>query len=126
MKQLKCFDLLKLTAPMIVRSFTIILLGVIDTAFIGRVSFTALAAVSVAAAVYSVLTQVITSSTSGYQILAARRFGAGERDAVSNGLVHSLIISLPLSFLGCALLWVSPPLINAMVHDLSTVAEALI
>ena len=125
-KRSEYLNLLRLTTPMIVSSFATILIGATDTAFIGRVGITALAAVSVAAAIYSVLSQIIASSTSGYQILAARRFGGGESEAVANGLLHSLAISLPLGLLGCALLWVSAPLIGVMTHDASVVSQALL
>lgn len=100
--------LFRLVYPMIISSLGSITLGLIDTAFIGRLGGASLAAVSVAVAIYSVITTVLSASTTGVRILMARSYGAEDSKAMKTILVLGCFFSFPLAGIGFFSLFFRP------------------
>jgi multidrug resistance protein, MATE family len=118
----ECATLFKLSSPLVVRSLTGIMLGVIDTIFIGRVGIVSLAGVASAVAVYSIVIHALAASTSGYQILAARSFGNNQK-YVSVLFFHSLLIALTLSIIFIVLIWHSEFAVKIITSDPEVIKE---
>ncbi len=115
-----------LALPMLAGSLSDITLNLADTAIVGRLGVKQLAAVGTAAAVYSVISQILAASVIGYQITAARRFGSGDRSGVRVALSHAIPVLLSLATLGVILLWLSYPIVNTIARDPQVSALALV
>ncbi len=120
------YRLLHLVVPMLTASLSDILLSFADTAIVGRLGVTQLAAVAVAAAFLSVITQVLYAAAIGYQITVARQLGAGERERAGASLRHAGLLLLPLGALGMTILLLSRPLVSLLAGDPSVAREAYV
>lgn len=109
--------------PMIISSLGHLLLSVVDTAIVGRAGTVDIAGVSAAAAVYSVVSQSLGAAIIGYQVIAARRFGAGDHGGVGTAWWHAAALAFPLTLIGLALIWLSP-LTSFVSRDESVLAVA--
>jgi putative MATE family efflux protein len=101
------------------------LLNLVDTAMVGTLGATALAAVGLASMVNFAATAFITGLSTGVQAMAARRKGEG-RDAetgvpLNGGLLVATALAIPLSV---ALIAVAPWLLSLLADDPALVATA--
>ena len=92
-------SILKLAFPIIVGSAIQTSISVTDTAFMGHVGVTELAAISVISVYYLILFMIGFSYTKGTQILIARRLGENKLKDVGGVFDHSLVIILALAAL---------------------------
>ena len=85
---------LALSYPLIVANLSQIVLGLVDTAMISRVSTEALAAAAVAASVNIAASMLFGGWATAAQVIAARRFGEGRQAAVGQLLDISLLVGV--------------------------------
>ncbi|AEG34365.1 MATE efflux family protein (plasmid) [Thermus thermophilus SG0.5JP17-16] len=119
-------SILGLALPIIGASLVEIILGLVDTAFLGRLGAGALAAVATASALYSVVVQVVATSAIGYQILAARAFGASDRARVDALYSNAVVLVAAVAALGVLLLFFSLPLLRLIASTEEVAQEALL
>jgi putative MATE family efflux protein len=118
--------LLKMVWPMAVAALSQILLAFADVAIVGHAPGLPLAAVGTGAALYVVCTQAVAASALGYQILAARAFGAGDRTRVAELLGAAARLSLGFAAVLALLLnLLGQPLVALLVHDPATATAAV-
>lgn len=93
-------DVLRLAAPVTLGMLTFTLLSIVDTAMLGRLGSTPLAAAGVAGVLFFAVVFPISSMSVGTQTLVARRFGEGHHDlcgqVLNTGLVLCLALGIPL------------------------------
>lgn len=114
--------ILALAIPITIASGADLLLSIVDTALAGHLGLISLAAIASGSAVYAVASQGTAASVIGYQILAQRRFGAGETALVGRGLVSGLAATLALSTVLAALIVAAAPLLIGFLTTDSLVA----
>ena len=83
---------LALSYPLIVANLSQIVLGIVDTAMISRVSTEALAAAAVASSVNIAASMLFGGWATAAQVISARRFGEGRPSAVGQLLDISLLV----------------------------------
>lgn len=118
--------LLSLCIPMLIASLSEMILNLTDTAFIGRLGASDLAAVSIATAIYAVFIQILAALGIGYQIVAAKSFGEGNKSHVSLSLFHTAMIMIMMGIVFFLLLWCSGGLLNFYTSDPDTIRGALV
>jgi len=95
-----------LAFPVMLGMLSQVLLNVVDTAMVGRLSAAALAATALGSTAFLVIALTFESLGTGTQILASRRWGENDPLGSSRVLFNSLILTLPLglllSFLGAS------------------------
>ena len=84
--------LLALSYPIIVANLSQIVIGLVDTAMISRVSTEALAAAAVASSVYIAASMLFSGWATGAQVISARRYGEGRLKAIGQLLNVSLAV----------------------------------
>jgi len=93
-------DVLRLATPVTLGMLTFTLLSIVDTAMLGRLGATPLAAAGVAGVLYFAIVFPISSMSVGTQSLAARRFGEGNSaqcgQVLNTGLALCLALGTPL------------------------------
>ena len=87
----------KIAYPIIFGSIAQTLISVTDTAFMGRVSQTAQAAIGIVSVYYLILFMIGYSYTKGTQILVARRVGEGKPQLAGEIFDNSMLVILGLS-----------------------------
>ena len=95
---------LALSYPLIVANLSQIVLGLVDTAMISRVSTEALAAAAVAASVNIAASMLFGGWATAAQVIAARRFGEGRQAAVGQLLDISLLVGVGAGIVVCLFL----------------------
>ncbi len=85
---------LVLSYPIVVANLSQIVLGLVDTAMISRVSTDALAAAAVASSVNVAASMLYAGWATAAQVIAARRFGEGRAPAVGQLLDVSLLVGV--------------------------------
>ncbi|TVR77421.1 MAG: MATE family efflux transporter [Chitinophagaceae bacterium] len=96
----------KLSYPIVIGSFAQSIIAVSDTAFLGRVGQTELAAIGFVSLIYMILFMIGFSYTKGTQIFAARRIGEKRFDEVGKILdnsIYAVFCIAALLFLGIIL-----------------------
>lgn len=95
---------LVLAFPVILGLMSQTLLGLVDTAMVGRLGAEALAATGFGSAVFMTLVNFFGALGIGTQALTARRYGEGDTmgsgKVLSNALMISLLIGIPLTLTG--------------------------
>jgi putative MATE family efflux protein len=93
-------DVLRLATPVTLGMLTFTLLSIVDTAMLGRLGSTPLAAAGVAGVLYFAVVFPISALSVGVQCLVARRFGEDRRalcgQVLNTGLVLCVALGLPL------------------------------
>lgn len=118
--------ILALALPIIGGMVSQNVMNLVDTAMVGRLGKSALAAVGIAAFANFMAQAFITGLSTGVQAMAARRLGEGneERQAVplNGGLLLAAALGVPLSIV---LFLLAPALFPYLVDDPSVVAEGV-
>ncbi|MCK4308290.1 hypothetical protein KAW50_08705, partial [candidate division WOR-3 bacterium] len=86
----------KLAYPLILASISQSLLSIVDTAFVGRISPSALAAAGMGGIVLLTITVFLGALYWGTQALTARRYGEGKFSQCGKILDNSLVIAIVL------------------------------
>lgn len=110
-------QLLSLSTPILVGSFSATLTGVVDTALMGRFNVEGLAAVSAGAAIFAVFSNVSAATIVGHQILSAKRFGSEAPEEVGKSFWHSLIFAGGVATLFFLILLVAAPWLIRLVAE---------
>lgn len=98
-------QLIALAAPIVLSNLAYTLLGVVDTAFMGRVGTLALGAVGLANITYLTAAVVLRSATGGTLPFVARTYGAGDLPAAGRYLKHFIVLALAISPMALVLPW---------------------
>jgi putative MATE family efflux protein len=111
-------DIWYIAAPIIAGSIAQTLLNLTDTAFLGRVGETELAAAAIAGVYYFVMVMIGMAIGIGSQILIARRAGEGNPKAIGRAFDHTLIVLTGLAVILCVLLYFfTPYLFSKIIND---------
>lgn len=114
------WDLLRLSVPTVISTLAIPLVGIVDTAVLGRLPDVAqLAGAAAAGVILSVVLQMFFFLRMGTTALVAQRWGAGDRSGATLVLFQSLAIALvlglalivlqrPIALIGFALVGATP------------------
>lgn len=101
----------RLALPVIVVQVGLMLMGVVDTVMVGRVSPTALASVAIGNLYFFVLSMFGLGTLMALDPVVSQAVGAGDGRAVARALQRGLVLSLALSVVvGAALLYAEPAL----------------
>ncbi|MDR7313770.1 MATE family efflux transporter [Brevibacillus nitrificans] len=117
--------LIMLAIPMIIASLSDILLNAVNTGFVGQLGTVSLASVLTAGAIYSVITTLIGALAVGFQIIAARQFGAGDREEVSKTFLHMAVLIFIAVLISILILWFCRPIVQMISSDPAVVNEAI-
>lgn len=99
--------MLRLAIPLVVAEIGWILMQFVDLAMIGRTGATSIAAVSVGNAVFIMFAIIGEGMFLGLDALISQRYGAGRLDDCHRTLFAALQLTVPLTALMMALIWVS-------------------
>jgi multidrug resistance protein, MATE family len=106
--------LVALALPVMAVEMGMMSMHVVDALFIGHVSATALAAVSLALIYFFTIVVIGTGTLVGFDALVSQAVGAGDtpgvRRALQRGLLLGLLLCVPLA----ALLWPTAPVLRAL------------
>ena len=84
--------LLRLSGPVVISLMAQNLIGVIDTAFLGRLGVTELGGASIASLVYFSIFTIGFGLSSGTQIIISHKYGAGQYRSIGNVLGNSIMM----------------------------------
>jgi putative MATE family efflux protein len=118
-------SLLKLAWPILGASLSQLVLGITNTFYLGRLGESSLASIATAIPIYSILLQGLFAAVMGHQIIAARQFGAGDKDHVRLSFVNSGAILLLLGGASVAISWFSAPIASLISGDPTVVNGAI-
>ncbi|WP_394578522.1 MATE family efflux transporter [Cytobacillus firmus] len=118
------WEILSLSLPILAGSMSTMLVGAIDTAMMGRYSVDGLAGVAAAAAVFSILANIVMGALTGHQVLAPKRFGAGTFDQVGVSFRHSLVFAGGMALLCVIILLAFSDSMMLLLTDSSNVLES--
>lgn len=90
--------MLRLAGPVIVADIGWMVMGLVDTLMLGRVSAEALGAVSIGNSIFWVIGIVGIGMLMGLDFLVARAYGAGDMPACHRALIQGLWLSIFLTF----------------------------
>lgn len=117
-------DIWHIAYPIMLGSAAQTVLGLTDTAFLGRVGEVELGASAIAGVFYFVLVMLGTAIAIGTQILIARKAGEGKSNEI--GIIHdnSLLIFLSLSLILLFIIYYFSPLLFAYILQSENIASA--
>jgi len=102
------------------------IVGVVDTAFLGHYSATALAAGGYAGMFFLLLLMLANGYTRGAQIRMAQSFGEGDREKVSCQFTNTLFFCLLSGMLLALIIWFAADILfNAILRDKDTIAASI-
>lgn len=90
-------ELIKLAWPLMLSNLAYVLLGALDTWFMGRVSTPALGAVGVGSMFFMSLSLILRGTISGGLVLVAKSFGAGDNKGAGHTLGNYLALTILLA-----------------------------
>jgi MATE family multidrug resistance protein len=103
--------LLRLALPLVVVQLGLMMMGVVDTAMVGRISADALAAVAISSVYYFAASTVGMGCLMALDPVVAQAHGAGDHEGIAlglqRGLVIAVLVTIPTSLL---LVWIAPVL----------------
>ncbi|MEO5571626.1 MAG: MATE family efflux transporter [Bacteroidia bacterium] len=111
-------DIWRISYPIMLGSLAQTILGLTDTAFMGRVGEVELGAVGIASVFYFVLVMLGFGIGIGGQILIARKSGEGKTKEIGIIFDHSLLLLVGFSvFLFVFIRWCSPFIFDAILNS---------
>lgn len=117
-------DMLALAAPIAALQLGMMLFGVVDMMFLGRIGPEAIAGVGVANAVYFGLFIAGLGALLGIDTLASRAWGAGQPAVAAGVFVHALALALGVAGLAFAGTFLAGPFFGLMGVDPAVAATA--
>jgi putative MATE family efflux protein len=112
-----------LVIPILLSTFTQIFLSVQDTAFIGRISSNALAAVGSATTLFDIVIQILGAAAIGYQIMVIWAFGKKDLDEVNDLFAQAALLISLLTTVGFVILWFSTPFLRVITNDPQVISD---
>ena len=123
-KKDRVFKILSLSFPMIIGVLGRVAMNLIDTAMIGTLGPSAIAAVNLSIFTSSLVTDFIIAIGAAVLSLSARRFGEGKisqiKEILTESVIITLIIGIPLSIIGA---FAAPYIIPLINNDTFVVAQ---
>ena len=120
----EAFGMLSLAAPIAVLQLGMMLFGVVDMMFLGRLGPEAISGVGVANAVYFGLFIAGLGTMLGIDTLASRAWGAGQPAVAAGVFVHALALALAVSAAAFAATFLAPAFFALMRVDPAVAATA--
>ena len=105
---------IRLAVPVVVVQLGFMLMGVVDTLMVGRLSATALAAVAIGNLYFFNVSIFGTGTLMALDPIIAQALGAGDEETVATSLQRGLVLSLGLSVLTAALLGPAGPVLRGL------------
>jgi MATE family multidrug resistance protein len=105
---------IRLAIPVVVVQLGFMLMGVVDTLMVGRLSAAALAAVAIGNLYFFNVSIFGTGTLMALDPIIAQALGAGDEGTVATSLQRGLVLSLGLSVLTAALLAPAAPVLRAL------------
>ena len=97
----------RLALPMTLSNLTVPLVGMVDTAIVGRISIADIGAVAVGATVFSFLFWTFAFVRMGTTGFAAQAYGAGDAEGLSGAAVRAFVMA---AVIGCTMVVLSVPI----------------
>lgn len=119
-------DMLSLAAPIAALQLGMMLFGVVDIMFLGRLGPEAIAGVGVANAVYFGLFIAGLGAMLGIDTMASRAWGAGQPGVAAGVLVHALALALAVAATTFAASFLAGPFFRLMAVDPAVAATGLV
>lgn len=119
-------DIWKLAFPVIAGSIATTVLHVTDTAYLGRVSETALGAAALGGVFYFVFVMLGVSLSVGAQIIISRRAGENDKQSITEVFQNSTYILVSLGVLLYMIsVFVAPPVLKNLIADNATAGATI-
>lgn len=106
--------LITLALPVMAVEMGMMSMHVVDTLFVGHLSSTALASVSLALIYYFTVIVVGMGTLVGFDALVSQAVGAGDHDSVRLALQRGLVLSVALCVPLALVLWPTEPILRAL------------
>ena len=118
---------LQLAIPLVLAELGWMSMSIVDTMMVGRLpdSATAMGAVSLGSAVFMVLALFGEGLLLGLDTLVAQAFGAGKREDCHRSLVNGVYLSMALTPLLAAPVWLMPRMLQAINVDLGVLSQTV-
>ena len=118
---------LRLAIPLVFAELGWMTMSIVDTMMVGRLpdSATAMGAVSVGSNIFIVLALFGGGLLVGLDTLVSQAFGAGQREDCHRSLVNSIYLSVALTPLLTAAVWLLPAFLHGMRIDAGVLALAI-
>src|SRR6266446_6667287 len=118
---------LRLAIPLVLAELGWMSMAIVDTMMVGRLpnSAVAMGAVSLGSAVFMVLALFGEGLLLGLDTLVAQAFGAGKREDCHRSLINGVYLSVALTPLLSAPIWLMPHFLRAIHVDLAVTSETI-
>jgi len=113
----------RLAVPLVFAEIGWMLMGVVDTMYVGRVSASAMGAVSLGTMLFYAIGICASGMLLGLDTLVSQAHGAGERDDARHSLIQGTWLALFLIPVVMVLVWVSIPLLGYIGIDPEVLRE---
>ncbi len=117
--------MLRLAGPVVLTELGWMAMGLVDTMMVGRVSAAALGGVGIGSAIFYTVAIFGAGLLLGLDTLVSQAFGAGDVEDCHRSLLSGVYLTLPLTPLLMAVLWVAARLLPAFHVRPEVVAEAV-
>src|SRR5271165_878334 len=117
----------QLALPLVLAELGWMSMGIVDTVMVGHLpdSARAIGSVSISSNIFNVLAFFGGGILIGLDTLVAQAFGAGQREDCHRSLVNGIYLSLALTPLLAAPVWLLPAILTGMQIDSSVLALAI-
>ena len=117
--------MLRLAGPVVLTELGWMAMGIVDTMMVGRVSAAAIGGVGIGSAIFYTVAIFGAGLLLGLDTLVSQAFGAGDLEDCHRSLLSGVYLTLPLTPLLMAALWVAARLLPAFGVRPEVVAEAV-
>lgn len=120
--------MLRLAMPLVLAELGWMAMGIVDTMMVGRLpaSADAIGAVSLGSNIFFLLAFMGEGMLLGLDTLVAQAFGAGRREDCHRSLVHGIYLSVVLTPLLAAPVWLLPRILGGMGIDAAVLGLAIL
>jgi MATE family multidrug resistance protein len=118
---------IRLALPLVLAELGWMTMAIVDTVMVGHLpdSATAMGAVSLGSNIFIVLALFGAGLLMGLDTLVSQAFGAGQREDCHRSLINSIYISIALTPILAAPVWLLPRLLAGMQIDPAILAQAI-
>src|SRR5947209_20121516 len=118
---------IRLALPLVLAELGWMSMGIVDTVMVGHLpdSATAMGAVSLSSNIFIVLALFGGGLLLGLDTIVSQAFGAGQREDCHRSLINGIYLSIALTPLLTAAVWLLPALLRGMHVDTGVLALAI-